>query len=321
MRLRRSIEVMNRRVVVILAALVSAAAAAATLAAQSPARLIVAYLTTDRELVPVARYDGTSWTNTWPEPIPADAPLPVRIVADIPRTWLGQPVPLTWTAWFPGTGKQRVTVTGVDRADTCAGAITLTTSLRADLRSEGLAFDRAITVDAIVRLEETSPEWDALRAEVVPHFGRAIVGGASPQPGRDPGEWGVKVLALARADNAAGTARLASVLRNPRLPVYYIEAERRYDGIPADTDNNALSYGGWFRKDRAGVLTPIDASLVSFSTADEKLPRYTPIGIFRHGERSIWVMSEWGKESQTIVLFEVSADGVRKLTSADIVGC
>ena len=311
---------MNRAVVVILAVLASVAAAE-TLAAQSPARLIVAYLTTDRELVPVARYDGTSWTNSWPDPIPTDAPLPVRTIGDIPRIWLGQPVPLTWTAWFPATGKQqRVTVTGVDRADTCVGAITLTTSLRPDLQSEGLAFDRATTVDAIVRLENTSPDWDVLRSEVAPHFGRAIARGAS-QPGRDSGELGAKVLTLARADNAAGTVTLASVLRNPRLPVYYIEAERRFDGIPADTDNNALSYGGWFRKDRAGVLTPIDASLVSFSTADEKLPRYTPIGIFRHGERSIWVMSEWGKESQTIVLFEVSADGVRKLTSADIVGC
>jgi hypothetical protein len=49
--------------------------------------------------------------------------------------------------------------------------------------------------------------------------------------------------------------------------------------------------------------------------------RHTPIGILRLSVGSIWAMSEWGKESQTIVLFEVSARGVRKLTSADVSGC
>lgn len=43
--------------------------------------------------------------------------------------------------------------------------------------------------------------------------------------------------------------------------------------------------------------------------------------IVRLGAGSIWAMSEWGIESQTIVLFEISAKGVRKLTSADISGC
>ena len=55
--------------------------------------------------------------------------------------------------------------------------------------------------------------------------------------------------------------------------------------------------------------------------AEDKVPRYTPIGILRLGVGSIWAMSEWGKESQTIVLFDVSAKGVRKLISADISGC
>jgi hypothetical protein len=57
------------------------------------------------------------------------------------------------------------------------------------------------------------------------------------------------------------------------------------------------------------------------STAADKVPRYTPIGILRVGVGSIWAMSEWGKESQTIVLFDVAAIRVRKLTSADVSGC
>jgi hypothetical protein len=154
---------MNRGVVAILGALVSAVAAAA-LAGQAQTPLIVAYMASDGELVPIARYDGTGWQNTWPEPIPDDAPLPVRTIGEIPRAWLGQPVPLTWTAWSQTTGKQqRVTVTGVDREGSCVEAITLATSFKPDPPSDGLAFDRPTTVEAVVELEQSSPEWDVLR--------------------------------------------------------------------------------------------------------------------------------------------------------------
>jgi hypothetical protein len=68
-------------------------------------------------------------------------------------------------------------------------------------------------------------------------------------------------------------------------------------------------------------LRPISASVAPFSTAQGKLPRYTPVGILRVSGRAIWVLSEWGIESQTIVLFDVSGKGARKLTSAEISGC
>lgn len=313
---------MNRGVVVILGALVSAAAAAA-LAGQAQAPLIVAYIASDGELVPIARYDGTGWRNTWPEPIRHDAPLPVRTIGEIPRAWLGQPVPLTWMAWSQATGKQqRVTVTGVDREGSCVQAITLATSFKPDAPADGLAFDRPTTADAIIELEQSSPEWEVLRREVVPHFRTAITKAVLPQPGREQGEMGVKVLALARADKFADqTVVVEAVFRDPRSPVFFIEAQRHFGGISTDTDYDALSYGGWFRRGRARALIPISASLAAFSTGEGKLPRYTPIGILRLGVGSIWAMSEWGKESQTIVLFDVSAKGVRKLTSADVSGC
>ena len=75
---------MSRVVIVMLGALVSAAAAAG-LTGQTQAPLIVAYMTSDGELVPIARYDGAGWRNTWPEPIDNGAPLPVRLVSEIPR--------------------------------------------------------------------------------------------------------------------------------------------------------------------------------------------------------------------------------------------
>lgn len=301
----------------------ASAAAAADLAGQTQAPLIVAYMTSDGELVPVARYDGTGWRNTWPEPIPDDAPLPVRTVGEIPRSWLGQRVPSTWTAWSQTTGKQqRVAVTGVERDGSCVQAITLGTSFKPDPASDGLAFNRPTTVDAIVELERTSPEWDVLRREVASHFRTAIIKPVLPQPGRDPGELGAKVLARARGDKLADdTVVVETLFRDPRFPVFFIEAQRQFGEISTDTDYDALSYGGWFRRDRAGALFALSASVAAFSTAEGKLPRYTPIGILRLGAGSIWAMSEWGIESQTIVLFEISAKGVRKLTSAEISGC
>jgi hypothetical protein len=321
-------EAMSRAVVVVVGVLVSAAAAAA-LSGQAQAPLIVAYMTLDGELVPIARYDGTGWRNTWPEPIEHDTPLPVRTVEEIPTDWLGQPVPLTWTAWSKATEKQqRVTVTGVDRAGSCFQSITLATSFTPDPPSGGLAFNRPTTVDAIIesgvtrRVEQSSPEFELLRREVAAHFRTAITKAALPRPGSEHGEMGANVLALARADKLADeTVVVRAVFRDPRFPVLFIEAQRHFGGIAADTDYDALSYRGWFRRDRAGALIPISASVAAFSTAEGRLPRYTPIGILRLGAGSIWAMSEWGIESQTIVLFDVSAKVIRTLTSADVSGC
>ncbi len=317
---------MNRAVVVIVAALVSAAAAVAW-PGQAQAPLIVAYMTRDGELVPIARYDGTRWRNTWPEPIPDDAPLPVRAISEIPRSWLGRPVPLRWMAWSQSTLKQqRVSVTGVDRDGSCFEAITLATSFKPDPPSEGLAFDRPTTVEAIIesgvtRAVQSLPEFELLSREVVAHFSAAISKATLPRPGSEQDEMGAEVLAIARADKLTDqTVVVKAVFRDPRFPVYFIEAERQLSGVPAGTGDD-LSYGGWFRRDSAAVLTPNSASVVVVPSGEGKLPRYTPIGILRLGGRSIWAMSEWDKESQTIVLFDVSAKGVRRLTSADVSGC
>ena len=310
-------------VIAILGNLVSAAAAPALGGRQPQPPLIVAYMTSGGELVPIARYDGRVWRNTWPEPIPDDAPLPVRTVSGIPTSWLDQRVPSRWTAWSAATRKQQpVTVMGVDRDGSCVEAITLATSFKPDRRSDGLAFNRPTTVDAIIALEQTSGEWDVFGREVAPHFTAAIAKPVHLLPGSGQDEMAAKVLARARADKLTDDGVVVkTVFRDPQFPVMFIEAEREFDGIPPDTDDNALSYGGWFRRNAAGALIPIGASVGAFSTAEGKLPRYTPLGILRLGAGAIWVMSEWGIESQTIVLFQVSATRVRQLTSALISGC
>src|SRR5690349_16935937 len=250
-------------------------AAAAPLSQQEPpSQLIVAYMTSDGALVPIARRDGAVWRNTWPEPILNDAPLPVRTVSAIPRAWLGQRVPATWTVWSQATRQQHaVTVTGLGRDGACVEAITLTTSLKAPLRSEGLAFDRPIAVEEITVLEEGSPQGDVWRREIAPHFRAAIAARAVPQADDDQRRLGAKAFAAARPETLAdGTILIETILRHARLPVFYIEAERHFSGISTDTDYDALSYSGWFRRNAAGALTPISAAVAAFSTARGKLP-------------------------------------------------
>jgi hypothetical protein len=262
--------------------------------------------------------------NTWPGPVADDAPLPVSKVSEIPRGWLAQPVPLTWTAWTRADRKPRTaTVTGVGRDGSCVEAITLSTSFRPEPRAEGLAFSRPTIAEEIVEAADGAPERAVLRGEVAPRFRAAAV--SQPAPPRDEAAGlASKALARGRADTfATEDVHIEAVFRDSRFPVVYIAAERRFPDLPSETAYDALSYRGWFRRDasRAGALIPIDATLSAFSTAEGKLPRYTPIGIVRIGGRSIWVMSEWGKESQTVVLFDVSVKGVRRLLATSISGC
>jgi hypothetical protein len=306
------------------AGVVAAAAAVASSAAQTRPPLAVGYLTHDGEIVPVARFDGTGWLNTWPEPIANDAPLPVSEVSGIPRGWLAQPVPLTWSVWTRAVRKPRtVTVTGVGRDGSCVEAITLSTSFKPEPRSEGLAFSRPTIAEEIVEAADGAPEREVLRGEVAPRFRAAAV--SQPAHTRDEaGGLGSQALARGRTDTfATEDVHIEAVFRDSRFPVVYIAAERRFPDLPSDTAYDALSYRGWFRRDasRPGALIPIAVTLSAFSTGEGMLPRYTPIGVLRIGGRSIWVMSEWGKESQTIVLFEVSIKGVRRLLATSISGC
>src|ERR1039457_3238471 len=50
------------------------------------------------QLEPIARFTGTEWANTWPEPAEDDVPVPE--LSNVPTSWLGKPVPRDWTLPF-----------------------------------------------------------------------------------------------------------------------------------------------------------------------------------------------------------------------------
>src|SRR5678816_3808075 len=57
----------------------------------------------------VGRFTGQTWVNTWP--VPAEFPVPVPAIDDVPDTWLGRPVPRQWTIWSKA-GPLALRVTG-----------------------------------------------------------------------------------------------------------------------------------------------------------------------------------------------------------------
>ena len=76
-------------------------ALAAQSAVQSrPAPFVLGVFYEGGMILPVARFNGTRWLNTWPAA--EDNEGDVSSLKDIPVRWLGKPVPVKWTVWFIG---------------------------------------------------------------------------------------------------------------------------------------------------------------------------------------------------------------------------
>ena len=86
--------------------------------------MAVGIVTDDTHLLPIARFAGTEWINTWPQPEDSDAPVPR--LSNVPEQWLGGPVPRQWTAWLTSGASAPVSVTGIDRSGGCVVSPSLT---------------------------------------------------------------------------------------------------------------------------------------------------------------------------------------------------
>src|SRR5262245_39360786 len=90
---------------------------------QQPGPFIVA-VAMGNTLLPVARYNGSRWANTWPPPADRDTPVPA--LNEIPTAWLAQRVPIGWTVWESDGRQMNVRVTGTIRDPGCSSAVKLT---------------------------------------------------------------------------------------------------------------------------------------------------------------------------------------------------
>ena len=114
-------------------------------------------------LVPVARFTGLEWVNSWPEPDESKTPAPA--LDDIPTAWLGRPVSREWTVTTSDGRQTHVHVVGTTRADTgCTTQVQLT--IDGDQALEGVAVDTGQLVAPVPALQRGSPEWQRLEPEV-----------------------------------------------------------------------------------------------------------------------------------------------------------
>lgn len=121
-------------------------------ASSSPSKtapFTVAVVDAGGRLLPVTRFDGRRWLNTWTLQLERHEPLPVSSIDDIPTRWLGRPVPREW-AMFAGAEWHTIRTTGVGRWDRCISPVVLQTTARSPADGAGrftLAFDAPQSVD------------------------------------------------------------------------------------------------------------------------------------------------------------------------------
>ena len=116
-----------------------------------------------------------------------------------------------------------------------------------------------------------------LRREVASRFTTAIAQAIPWQPGFEQDLIGAEVLALL-------SVLAQSVFRDPRFPVFFIETERHFEGIRADTVD-ALSYGGWFRASAGVNASRLNPKRVS--NCEAVLDHLAVLEVFRVERRAV----------------------------------
>jgi hypothetical protein len=286
-------------------------------------------------LLPLARYSAGRWLNTWPEPEEDSKPVPA--LADVPRAWLGRPVPSEWTLWPTGGGTTRVQITGTARTGGCVVSPKLTLPERRfppagafDQVHPGLATTEGGVVRAIEMVAGRSmptplPTAEAILTNIQPvvvslfatHEGRAL---ANAQTFGSPDA----TLTTGQLPTLQPKVEWLYRVVSPGATVLYFEASKR--SPPALL--HRLTVHGWLRVDGARV-TPmgIEASV----WVDDERPPATdsianvseriPLGVVHAGAQDVWVMETPSGESNAFALYDVGITAARLLLRVDAGGC
>jgi hypothetical protein len=305
--------------------------------AQSPAAPPAFVVAVDEggTLLPLARYGAGRWLNTWPEPEEDSKPVPA--LADVPRAWLGRPVPSEWTLWPTGGGPTRVTITGTARSGGCVVSPKLT--LPEERFPPAGAFDQvhpglATTEGGVVR----AVEMVAGRSMQAPFpTAAAILDRVRPVVASLFATHERQAMATAQtfgSPDATLTAGQLPTLQpsvdwlyrvvSPGAAVLYFEASKR--SPPARL--HRLTVSGWLRLDDAEV-TPL--GIDAFVSLDDEPPpagdsianvsQRIPLGVVRAGTQDVWVMEAPSGETTGFILYDVGTTAARVLLRVDAGGC
>jgi hypothetical protein len=276
-------------------------------------------------LLPVARYEGGRWLNTWPEP--EDDSVPVPSLDQVPKQWLGRPVPTEWTLWFTTGGSAPLTVTGTERSGGCVVSPKLSIQHAPeeprdlfDIVHPGVGTTDRVPVEALRRMRPSDAQWRQLQARIEALFkaneGRAL---------HDWSDYGDVRQRPYAADVTRVKITVDWLYRGvgTSSDTYYFEANKRMQD-----SGSVLRIGvsGWLRYDRARGL--LSVGVTARPAWDEAGPKSEisnvsdriPLGILRTGAKTIWIMEVPSGESGRFVLYEVGQEA-RELLVTDAGGC
>jgi len=270
-------------------------------------------------LLPIARYTGTEWVNTWPQPDEASTPAPP--VAQIPEAWLGGPVPTAWTRWAADGSRVRVTVVApVRERRRCETAIVL----RIAGVSDG-ARDPWAPGAVRVAVNTSQPvEW--VRAMAPDHRDakeiRPVIEREYRQAEERPaGERPEDSTAVLNALNAARAPMIVETLVGPSIDagpvVYYFRAIRRV--TPPRQSPMAIEVHGWLARGADGAWAAFDTARAIRRGDGQGENR--PLAIFRVGQRMYWLTMLIGYEGVGFAIDDVARGSVRRLVTARDGGC
>jgi hypothetical protein len=287
----------------------------------SPSGPFIVAVADGTTLLPVARFTGSRWVNTWPPPGDEDDPVPA--LADIPTAWLGQPVPRAWTL-STGDGRRlplRVVGTSRERG-ACRAAVKLT--LEGARVPEGVALNTDQVVTPIGVLGRGSPEWQMLEPAVVGVFRASqqqLVDDRLRRLGNDSDSARIlrPLLSPDRLANAPVT--IDHLYRERDEPVLYFEGH-----IVAAADFWQLQgfmVGGWLTQDTAGRWRPshLTGSFITEESGGLGSELQHPLAVLRLDDKVFWVSEIFGYEASGFVIDEIMPTGIRQMIATTLEGC
>jgi hypothetical protein len=262
-------------------------------------------------LEPVARFTGTDWVNTWPEPDEHDAPVPD--LPHVPTAWLGKPVPRQWVLWSTFGTRLRVGVNAVKRADGCSAPAALVlqntkATVPDRLRGFEVATDTNRAVEGFRPVGSNEPEWTTLQSAITETFRNN-----EPSPSEMPlGSAAIRLIGL-----PVSIESLVRPVSASGPVVYYFEATKR---LPMNR-SLGVSIAGWIARSTSGKWQAHDVAARTLERNSGPVPERTPIALFRVQGRVYWLMRIAAYEGTDTSLFDVSVGGAREVLTATGSGC
>ena len=287
-------------------------------------QFIVGVLRANGIIIPFARYDGTHWANSWPEPI-YRTPAPLE---QIPREWLGgNDLTPNWRLWLPAGSTHAVRVLDLQYADTgCDGNWGLSTDFPKSLNVKpnncphptiGIALSSGQPLQPMLPANHSDLPFSALERAFKESEDREI------SALRVPSE--VEYLRPPDADSRTAVpirvARAWRTILNSGVMIYYIEANRSYPrpaGSPDSGCDNISAFRGWFVRRSFQEARVLHVRL-SLTGCDFKGDLFaTPMGlmVLQDGTYVITENDGWGSRSYEVL--KIESDSVTSVLRSSI---